>query len=218
MKIPELEARMQEITPGIIHIRFASQSVLASTFMRFQEFYESRTFKGKRFTRKEFAAWYRARHGRFTYRQDWDGFNIPSWVLDAFRRGKFDPLSREEEAFLRSFQGREGTFYIIGTAGREVLEHEIAHALFSHVPDYRNAVLAALEQENLEPITAFLADNDYHASVWNDEVQAYLLAHPQVLGEEGISLVPYQETRETLRTLFDAHCKALQIAPSFQEA
>lgn len=74
----------KEILPHIFHVNFSSQEELASTFLRFQEHFESPSFKGKIFSLDDYKRWY-IKHspngqktGEFTYYSDWSGFNIPS--------------------------------------------------------------------------------------------------------------------------------------------
>jgi hypothetical protein len=87
-----------------IHLlTFDNQIDLTSTFLRFQEHYESPFFKGKYFTLDEFKEWYiktspnGKKSGKFTYYTDWGGFNIPSYILKPFYNGAFNPLSENEK-------------------------------------------------------------------------------------------------------------------------
>ena len=94
------------LTPHIHLLSFDTQHDLTSTFLRFQEHYESPRFKGEVFTLDEFQDWYIKNSpngietGKFTYHTDWNGFNIPSHILKPFYEGKFDPLSFDEQAIL----------------------------------------------------------------------------------------------------------------------
>ena len=102
--------KVKEIIKNIFHISFSTQHELASTFLRFQEYYESPKFRGKIFSFYEYKKWYTAnspkgkKTGKFTYYKDWGGFNIPSYVLKPFYQGKFNPLSNKEKKFLRAFK------------------------------------------------------------------------------------------------------------------
>ena len=67
--------RVREAAPGIFVIRFRSQYELASTFLRFQEHYESARFKNRVFTLEEFMDWYaRAQDHQLTFRMLGDVF------------------------------------------------------------------------------------------------------------------------------------------------
>jgi len=158
-------------------------------FLRFQEYYESPEFSGKAFTLDEFKNWY-SPNGRFTYYSDWDGFNIPSWVLDPFKEGKLDPLAQDELDFISLFGGRDGKFYIIGTHGQEpdALNHEIAHGLYYVEPAYKEQVLKAvsgLKETSRKAIFDFLAE-DYAESSLEDELHAYLLDSLEILASRRI--------------------------------
>ena len=62
---------LKEIKGGIFLVEFDNQYDLAMTFLRYQEFYESPKFKGKRFTIIDFMEWYSKEYdGAFTYTKD----------------------------------------------------------------------------------------------------------------------------------------------------
>lgn len=96
--------KIREILHNVYQVHFDKQSQLASTFLRFQEFYESPKFRGRTFTRAEFEEYYTQEHGSFSYLEDWAGFNLPSDVLHPFLNGDFDPLSDEEVSLLQYFR------------------------------------------------------------------------------------------------------------------
>jgi hypothetical protein len=204
------KVRVRELLPGVFHLHFPTNHLMASTFLRFQEHYESPRFRGKVFTLEQFMDWYASQqtHGDFTYYKDWTGFNIPSSVLDRFRRGDFDPLSAKEKELLALFAGVPGRFYLIGTAGavpdEETLRHELAHSLFYTRADYRRAVLAELRGADLTPVFAALKRLGYHRSVWLDEANAYLNEKSSGLKAIGVDPKPYADLRRRLRRLFDA--------------
>lgn len=176
-------ATLEEMVDGIIRINFDDSEVMCSTFLRFQEYYESPEFANKIFSLDEFKEWYRD-GGEFTYCTDWSGFNIPSWVLTPFLEGKFNPLSHQEQWFLRLFrwrrsEGKLKDFYIIGTHGdgSESLKHETAHGLFYVNPDYKSEVqevLKELKSDTRKAIEEYLVV-DYHENSLEDEVHAYTL-------------------------------------------
>ena len=159
---------------------------MGSTFVRFQEFYESPEFKGKYFSLNQFQEWYMKSTNKdnFTYYDDWYGFNIPSEVLIPFYEGHFDPLTENEQNLLNYFKGKTGKFYIIGCMNDEKIEdnlkHEIAHALYYANSDYKkesDAVLASIEPDIIKLFKdQFDKSAGYHPDVFKDEVQAYLTA------------------------------------------
>lgn len=105
----------------VFHIKKSCKE-LAKMFMRFQEFYESPKFHGKIFTRKEYLQWYKETKGT-KYEDDWAGFNIPGWVIDVFKHGCFDPLSKEEKQLI-SMCPEGCLFYVIGTEADNVKKHD----------------------------------------------------------------------------------------------
>lgn len=194
-----------------IHLlSFETQQELASTFLRFQEHYESPYFKDKIFTLEEFTEWYvnnsqkGIETGEFTYCSDWNGFNIPSRILEPFYMGKFDPLSDAEKSFLDIFKNESGSFYIIGVYLQTknpdaLLEHEIAHGLFSTNPEYKEQVLAVLSQFDIEPVKEKLRSKaGYHEDVLDDEVHAYSLDEENGMG------IP-AELSQGIRGLFEQY-------------
>lgn len=187
----------------IYHLSFKTQHLLASTFVRFQEFYESPRFAGRVFTLEEFMDWYAGEHGAFTYFSDWVGFNIPSDILEPFRRGDFDPLAIKEARLLELFQGTPAPFYVIGTYGESnSIIHEIVHGLYFVDPEYRRKVQAKLAQFKLGKLrTLLLGSYGYGERVIDDEINAYLLSY---LTEKMKRLDLVRATR-ALRAVFREH-------------
>jgi hypothetical protein len=167
---------IKEPRPGVYFLKFDTRENLGMSFLRFQENYENPHFRNKIFTMKEFKPWYKKFKNKttFTYCTDWSGFNIPSYILDRFRKGDFDPLSKLEKQLLKAFDGKKGKFYIVGSCSDDVIfDHEIAHAMFYINPKYKKAVLGELEKYDLEDVKGFLKGKMYCNSVLNDEINAY---------------------------------------------
>jgi hypothetical protein len=178
---------MSHMKLPIYLIESADRRVLAETFMRFQEHYESPVFGGKIFTFDDFAAWYTSKHGSFSYAQDWSGFNIPSRVLKPFKNGDFGSLTSEEQRLMDIFKYEEGDFYIIGATPQDewwadTVRHEFVHGAFFINKDYRDAVDKFIQGQNAEAIKKALTLMGYSKDVLNDETNAYLLTEPQTLG------------------------------------
>lgn len=180
-----MEIEHSLVAENIHVLTFETQRDVASTFLRFQEHYESPRFRGEIFSLEEFMLWYiqtsskGMASGKFTYYTDWNGFNIPSYVLKPFYEGKFNPLSEQEEMLLRIFKDEIEPFYIIGIHKAlehvdQLLTHEIAHGLFSVNKQYREDVLRVLSQFDLEALKKELRSKaGYHEEVLNDEIHAY---------------------------------------------
>jgi hypothetical protein len=199
---------VHQIGDGIHLVRFDSQYALASTFLRFQEHYESSRFRGRVFSLEDYMDWYAERFGAFTYYEDWTGFNVPSTALAPFYSGRFDPLLRKERQLLRLFKNVRAPFYVIGLYKDDDLTHEIAHGLFFMRPGYRREVRAALRAYDTSAISRRLASLGYHRRVLEDEVHAYVLAGVNVVGESARALLPL---RRALRSIYAAHTQGLRI-------
>ena len=190
-----------QIADGIFLVRFPTQYELASTFLRVQEHYESSRFRNRVFTLEAYMDWYAAAFGAFTYFEDWSGFNVPSLALEPFANGRFDPLLKKEQRFLRRFRHDRRPFYVIGVASDRDLKHELAHALFFTRPDYKRAVLAAMRDYDTSALERKLARMGYHKHVLRDEVHAYLVAPSGALGP-GKALAPL---RRALQAIYRQH-------------
>lgn len=196
------------IADAIFLVRFPTQYQLAATFLRFQEHFESRYFRGRVFSLEAFMDWYAAEFGGFTYYQDWAGFNIPSTALAPFYAGDFDPLLEKEQRLLALFARERQPYYIIGitrAASSSDLQHELGHALFFTVPAYADAVRAAMRGHNTKPIERRLLKMGYHPSVLQDEVHAYLLTDAKMAARSR----QLSRLRRELRGIFNRHAAEL---------
>jgi len=178
------------IVDKIYLLQFEDNTELASTFLRFQEHYESPEFRGKFFSLDEYKKWYTEMKGGFTYYTDWSGFNIPSHILNPFLEGRFDPLSEREQIFLEHFKEMRHPFYIIGLSrdldsekAKTTLMHEKAHGLYYTKPDYKKMVDEVLGKYDLSLIKDWLRSmSGYHESVLDDESHAYtLFGHEKII-------------------------------------
>lgn len=180
--------RISKPMPGVLLLEFKTQVALCRTFCRVQEHYESPEFQGKIFTLGEYRAWYEVRYGGWTYDTDWSGFNVPASAFQAFRDGLFDPLT-PEEAWLMGLVDASEAEYVIASfdgAAADTIPHEISHAMFRLLPDYREAVLKEMAKYDLSPLKKYLEDMGYHESVWDDECNAYLSASKDDLLKDNV--------------------------------
>ncbi|MEN9355171.1 MAG: hypothetical protein RL318_2496 [Fibrobacterota bacterium] len=177
----------------ILHLHYAARYDLCASFMRLQEFYESDIpgIQGRFFTLEEFMDAYAGRMGNFTYTLDWGGFNVPGKVWRQWRElFPSEGLLEKEKALVAAVEGLLGKacdrqdFYVIGSCAdssdlREVVSHELAHALFALSPDYRARMTDLVKSwreespEVWERMTAKLLKMGYMEGVLFDEVQAY---------------------------------------------
>ena len=188
-----------------------NRHVLAETFMRFQEYYESPVFAGQHFSIEEFKAWYAQEYGSFSYAHDWSGFNIPSWVLQPFKKGDFDPLTEKEKRLVNYFKNKRDNGYVIGVNSKDdffadTVKHEFTHGAFSVNKDYRGDVTELLKSKNLKTVKKALREMGYGSNVITDEANAYMLTEPQTMEKE-ISLTEGRKVRDALDEIFIKYFK-----------
>ena len=199
-----------KISDAICLLRFATPYELASTFLRIQEHYESPHFHGRVFTLEQFMDWYAAKkkNKRFTYFDDWEGFNVPSTAFEPFYDGTFDPLLEKEKRLLHELRNLKDRFYVIGVSSNKALRHEIAHALFFTDDGYRDAVRAAMRGFDTSVLRARILNEGYARHVVEDETQAYIIAPEGDLNADTAALAPL---RRELRALFRRHSAGLRV-------
>jgi len=194
---------------NIYLVEAPSQYVLASTFLRFQEHYESPRFRGKIFSLEEFRRWYVSNVGEFSYYTDWNGFNIPSRVLMPFRESRFDPLSQKEKRLLKVTEKIKEPFYLIGavvSTNLSTIKHEFVHGLFYTDPIYRRKVLRCLRDLDLRHFEEVLVGTSgYNPSFCNDEINAYATTGTSDLIDDGLDVAKVMPICRVLRKLFREH-------------
>jgi hypothetical protein len=210
-----MKVEIKKIGESIYHLEFANQRKMAKTFVRFQEHFESPKYRGKVFTFKEFKKWYKKKNkGKFSYPDDYVGFNIPSAVLRPFYEGKFDPLSEKEKWLLEQFKQTAGRFYIIGTfkekskkSAEQTFRHELAHALYYTNEAYQQEVNDVLKSVDLTKLNkAFAKEADYHESVFLDECHAYILCDLKWMKKTWkVNPKRYEETHKKLEKVFEKY-------------
>lgn len=187
----------ESVAPDIVHVKAKDHKILASAMCRIQEYYESPfpEIKGQIFTLGQLrATGARDRPGVYTYEggnhhdTDWSGYNWPSYCLDPFIRGLFDPLTSYEEDIVNALKCKQGKYYVIGTYGEEddadALDHEICHALYYVNSDYRKEVNDALSLHDLSNFHDCLRKWGYADTVLDDESHAYISADYEWIFEE----------------------------------
>ncbi|MEI7480113.1 MAG: hypothetical protein WCJ59_00610 [bacterium] len=207
---------------NIILLVFNSRRDVSSTLLRFQEYYESPEFKNKFFSLKEFKTWYiknskdGKRNKKFTYYEDWGGFNIPGESFKPFLLGRFDPLTAKEKRILEIVRGVNNPFYVIGVFGdgnvvkKHFIDHELKHALFYTNAEYKKEVLAVLSGHNFSEVEKKLGNKGYNKSVFIDEIHAYATDSSQSL-----RLLMDKKMREQLESIFLRYEKGLSGLENF---
>ena len=182
-----LKIQKIQITKKIILLIFENQIELTSTFLRFQEHYESPKFHNKIFSLKQYKTWYKKekRKKTFTYYTDWNGFNIPSYILKPFYTNKFKSITPTEKQILNLFKKEtkkpDHQFYIIAIHKKtrfkkSILKHEIAHALYYTNQNYKKEIQKQLNKYKLTKLqNKLMKMGGYHKKVIEDETHAYSL-------------------------------------------
>lgn len=172
---------LKQITSQILHLVFTKQTDMAKTMLRFQEYYESPNskFRNNTFSLNEFKKWYRTtkKHGKFSYYQDWGGFNVPGYVFKPFLAGQFKNLTRQEKQILSLVKNHnlDKVSLIATLKDNDSLRHETAHGLFYTQPRYKKRVLQILKYARLNKLKKHLLKHGYCREVLMDECHAYLL-------------------------------------------
>lgn len=199
------------ICPNIYHIKILDRKERASAMIRFQEHYESPypDIRGQIFTLGQvLSKGSRSAKGANTYcggnilDSDWSGYNWPSYILDPFVRGLFDPLTPHEQDIVNTFKRNTSRFYVICTDGEAALEHEIMHGLFYTQLDYKRKVSKILSKVKLDPLKKYLKSIGYDDSVMLDECQAYLGADFEWICEKVPAMSKYTKESKAIYTLF----------------
>lgn len=173
-----------------------TQEEIGKAFVRFQEYYENKELKGKtNLTVRDVEEWWaQERVSQETtkpYYQYWSGFNIPGSVIlrlltsSKFRVGfsYFPWWYQEEDEFLELLQDlsieqiNAGYFIGLSKTSDNVLDHEVAHALYATNLSYLRDQLDnihSLPDGVATKLRGFIIDMGYHESVANDELQAYM--------------------------------------------
>lgn len=177
--------KIKEVRPQIFLFDFKDNYQMCMHFLRYQEFYESPSSKirGKAFSIIDFMEYYSKEfgYGKFTYTQDWGGFNIPGKVIPEVHSLGILDLNKYDRAMFDAYTecaSKRNNFYIIGATKGEIntIKHEIAHAFFQLKPKYKKEMtklVKALPQSTLDKMYDWLHDHGYVEKVFIDEIQAY---------------------------------------------
>lgn len=157
------------------------------SFVRLQECYESPCprFYHCRFTLEDFMAWYvenqASQKGLFTYPNDWEGFNVPGYIVEFFRtdpnhsRFELELLEKLDAARQRYGDVKGRNYYLIGSTwdDKSTMRHELRHGLFYCDKEYRKKALRIIRQHSLKSFRKNLRNDGYNAHVVEDEINAY---------------------------------------------
>jgi len=175
--------KIKEIFPKLYHIEFKSQYIMAMSFLRVQEYYESsfKEIKGRYFLLEDYMDAYAEWKGNFTYCSDWTGFNIPGNIYVEWAQlfWQFPDMSQKEielyNRILPIINKNGENFYLISSLDENTTLHEIAHGFYYLNSKYKKAM-----NKLINPRTKFyknfhkkLSKMGYAKEVIRDEIQAY---------------------------------------------
>lgn len=185
----QVEYQLAEIQPRIFLISCGNQYDLGQLFACVQEYYEgAELWKGKHFERDEYERWYALNVSEdkvFSYPADWSGFNVPSWAIEQFYYDSphphtasfYDRMMKTVDRIISDRLGAGQQYYLIGAQSNdlETLDHELAHGLYTTLPEYRrdmDALIAQLTPKVRARVGHVLLEMGYDVSVHDDEIQA----------------------------------------------
>ena len=167
-------------------LEFNTQKDLALAFCRVEEYYEGNPkVNGKYLSFVEFIDAFMTDDGELDYFQYWTGFNIPGNIFIKWSQKNMSEKTYWENALAYAVHSKldlEKPFYVIGgvKGDIEVIDHEIAHALYYMNPEYKDMMDTANYQfyKNLRgeysKMVKALKKMGYGDNVIKDEVQAYM--------------------------------------------
>ena len=167
-------------------LEFNTQKDLALAFCRVEEYYEGNPkVNGKYLSFVEFIDAFMTDDGKLDYFHYWTGFNIPGNIFIEWSQKNMSEKTYWENALAYAVHSKlnlEKPFYVIGgvKGDIEVIDHEIAHALYYMNPEYKDMMDTANYQfyKNLRgeysKMVKALKKMGYGDNVIKDEVQAYM--------------------------------------------
>jgi hypothetical protein len=167
-------------------LEFDTQKDLALAFCRVEEYYEGNPkVNGKKLTFEQFIDAFMDKNGKIDYFNYWTGFNIPGHIFKSWFEQSASELTKWESALGQVVSSKLDTtkpFYVIGgkKGDMEVIDHEIAHALFYMNTEYKDLMDTANYQfyKNLRgeysKMVKALKKMGYGDNVIKDEIQAYM--------------------------------------------
>jgi len=199
--------------PNLLHFDYPNRREVALSFIRIQEFYESKDpdLKWKHFTLEDIIAKCTDEDGCFDYFTAWSGFNVPGVMVDEFF-ATFRHLTNREEAIYREIHTHVDVrkpYYIIGSHGNDkaVFNHEYAHAMYYLNPDYRGDAFESIwgmSDSVKNRIFKKFEKLGYHEDVFEDELQAYLATASagEIRSTLGVPFDSVKKQATELRRLF----------------
>jgi len=217
------------ILPNVYVLTYDTQYDLCMSFVRMQEFHESpsRKIRGKYFTLEDYIDYWSTEQGRgsFDYPRRWNGFNLPSNVIKKWysfydvwgdiRDREREILEAIDELGMQEAVDEEppDKYYVIGVHSessgdtmKEVIEHELAHAMYYLNPAYKraaNKLLKNMDKKVYDKAEKMLLKMGYGKNVIKDEMQAYFSTNEI---EENSKMDDLEESADFIRNFNEFRC------------
>jgi ribosomal protein S9 len=200
-------------------LEFNTQKDLALSFCRVEEYYEGNPkVNGKYLSFVDFIDAFMTDDGKLNYFHYWTGFNIPGNIYKEWSQQNMSDKTYWELALADAVSKKldlEKPFYIIGgvKGNTEVIDHEIAHALYYMNTEYKDLMDAANYQfyKNLRmeysKMVKTLKKMGYGENVIRDEVQAYMSTSgkKELVEKFGLSFKKIQGFRKLYRKVLSRY-------------
>jgi len=202
--------KLEKVKEHIYHLEFEKQYDLCMTFLRYQENFESPNpaFNTKPFSIVKYMQWYSRENGRFSYPEDWGGYNTAiSVIREVQEEGIPDPNMYDSliAGIVDIIDDDAG--YLIGSyVGGESYEHELVHGEYftnSKYKDQVNKIISEMNSDLYKRLVNKLCESgyNYNDSVMFDEINAYM-----VTGDEEFGLIvkgrEYKRVKKELKALY----------------
>lgn len=161
----------------ILIFQFDNRRKMNETFIRLSEFNDNKKFADKIVTVEDIKKWYKDNH-KINYMSYWDGHNIPDYIITSFKKKYKSFTPQEKWLFNKVDMYNHNTKYcVIATQpDKEIILHELCHAMFYGNKEYRREALKLLREVNTRKIQKLLYEKyAYHERVLEDETIAYLI-------------------------------------------
>jgi ribosomal protein S9 len=211
--------KAKKLIKNCLLLEFNTQKDLALAFCRVEEYYEGNPkVNGKYLSFVDFIDAFMSNDGKLDYFNYWTGFNIPGNVYMEWAQQNMQDKTYWELALADVVSKKLDTskpFYIIGgkKGDAEVIDHEIAHALYYMNADYRETMDSTnyyfyknIRMEYSKMVKA-LKKMGYGDNVIKDEVQAYMSTSgkKELVEKFGLDFDKIKGCRKTYRYLLSQY-------------
>jgi len=200
-------------------LEFNTQKDLALAFCRVEEYYEGNPrVNGKYLSFVDFIDAFMTDDGKLDYFHYWTGFNIPGDIYMKWSQNNMSEKTYWETALADAVYKKidfTKPFYIIGgkKGDMEVIDHEIAHALYYMNTEYKDLMDTANYQfyKNLRgeysKMVKALKKMGYGDNVIKDEVQAYMSTSgkKELVEKFGLDFTKIQGFRKLYRKVLSGY-------------